>query len=602
MTSLRRNVNSTRFRLAMNDYFSAQGWCLLVAAVVWIIVALADKLFDLGLPWLHLGLALAGLSLLTAVIWARMLRKDDLTAATILDRAAGLQERTSSGLFCSDSSDPFAQAVTQDAETANQSISVRSFIKFRWPASLSLAAVALVFALGISFLPISPLQAGQDSATSRDLEEEIRKTEVKRAKRNLQELKDRIEKQPGLSELKKQLKTIDDLPVEKLNTLTSIRREAIKKIEKFSDTMKRARDEKFDRMQELKRMFRGLKAQREPKTPTEKLAKALAKGDFKAARDAVREMKEKLAKMAVLNDPEKQKEMQEQLEKLAKQLEQVAKQKQRKEQLKKEMQSAGLDPETAKRLLENLTKQDIQKALEEMKKNGASQKQLEEMAKKCKACQNAGSQGSSLAEAMQQAAQAMKSDAGMADAAAALEQMGDQLNASEQLQQQLGELDAMLADAQDMKNEMSDGDNDGDCQNCGGKGCSKCGGSGKRQGRGGMGRLGRGRGGRADDQETAVRFKKERTPVHTTAGSIIGKMFIDGEQIRGDVSSEAVELMAAAQRDATDAINKNKIPNQYSDAVKSYFSRSRRAISGNADSAEADDADQPVKNSGKSGE
>ena len=38
------------------------------------------------------------------------------------------------------------------------------------------------------------------------------------------------------------------------------------------------------------------------------------------------------------------------------------------------------------------------------------------------------------------------------------------------------------------------------------------------------------------------------------------------------VSSEAVELFSAAQREATDALEKNRIPNQYRGAVKDYFS------------------------------
>ncbi|MCH6552318.1 MAG: hypothetical protein IH804_09950, partial [Planctomycetes bacterium] len=86
----------------------------------------------------------------------------------------------------------------------------------------------------------------------------------------------------------------------------------------------------------------------------------------------------------------------------------------------------------------------------------------------------------------------------------------------------------------------------------------------------GAGRPGRGRGGRAPEEKTGERWVKRRTPIITTRGAIIGKMFIDGEQVSGEVSSEAVELFSAAQREATDALEKNRIPNQYRGAVKDY--------------------------------
>ena len=106
-----------------------------------------------------------------------------------------------------------------------------------------------------------------------------------------------------------------------------------------------------------------------------------------------------------------------------------------------------------------------------------------------------------------------------------------------------------------------------------------------------MGRLGRGRGGRGPEQKTAERWVKERTPVITTKGSIIGKKFIDGEQVRGEVGTEAVELFSAAERDATDALNKTRIPNHLRKAVKNYFSQFRSEDEDSDPKAEGDSAD-----------
>ncbi len=571
MTTLERNVRQTQLRLGVNDWFAALGWCLVWATGVWCVAVLADKLFELSMPLLYICGGLLLSSLVVSALWARLRRRDRIAAATVLDEAAGLKERTSSSLFCLNCDDPFARAVIEDAEQMSRRISVGSFIKFSWPSSLSFATVAVVVALIVTWLPISPLQAG-DQTVVREYNEEFVREDVKRVKNRLQRLAEQAKKNPALADLRQPLKTIDQLPIEKMDTPVEVRREAIKNIDKLADAIRKARNEKFDKMKELKRMFRRLKHTRQSKSPTDKLSRALSKGDFRAAQEAVKEMREQLAKMARKQDPDKRKEMQKQIENLAKQLRQLAEQQERKEQLQEELKKAGVDPETAKRALENLTKADLQKITEQMKKQGAGQQQIKEMMKKLRGQQQARRQASDLAGAMQQAAQAMQSDSSTAATAQQLQMIGDMLNSMEQLDQQLSELDSMLADAQEAQNELSD-QQGGFCQNCGGRGCKSCNGTGQRPGAGMGKRPGRGRGGRAPEEQTGERWVKRRSPVMTTEGAIIGKMFIDGEQVRGDVSSRAVELFSAAERDATDALNKNRIPNQYRTAVKNYFSQ-----------------------------
>ncbi len=571
MTTFERNVKETQWRLGVNDWFSALGWSLVSGTVAWCIIVLADKLFGLSLPLLYICLGLVAVALIGASIWVSLRRHDRIAAAAALDEAAGLKERTSSGLYCLDSEDPFARAVIEDADQVGRRISVRSFIKFSWPSSLSFASAAVLVALIITWLPIGPLQAAESEVARQD--QDVYDAEVvTRVKKKLQRLQQRAEKNPALKELQQSLKTIDDLPIEKMETPVAARREAIKKIDKFADELRKSKNEKLNEMKELSRMFRGLRNTKQPKTPTEKLSKALSKGDFKAAQDAVKELREQLAKMKAKQDPDQQKKMQEQVRKLAEQLKELAKQEERKKQLESELKKSGVDPETAKRALENLTKADIQKIKEQMKKQGANKKQIKEMMNKLqnqkKACQSCSKMGG----AMQKAAQMMQSNSAMADASAELQSVGETLSDMEQMQQELSELESMLSDAQQTQNDLSNEQNSF-CQNCGGNGCKACNGSGKRPG-GGMGRRpGRGRGGRGPEEEMAVRFVKERTPVITTKGSIIGKKFIDGEQVRGEVGAEAVELFAAAERDATDALNKTRIPNHFRKAVKNYFSR-----------------------------
>ena len=65
---------------------------------------------------------------------------------------------------------------------------------------------------------------------------------------------------------------------------------------------------------------------------------------------------------------------------------------------------------------------------------------------------------------------------------------------------------------------------------------------------------------------------------------------MDGEQVKGGVTSELAEAVAAEQRDATDAINRDRIPRQYQQAVKEYFSYVQKAL-GQAGRSDAGDKD-----------
>ena len=73
-------------------------------------------------------------------------------------------------------------------------------------------------------------------------------------------------------------------------------------------------------------------------------------------------------------------------------------------------------------------------------------------------------------------------------------------------------------------------------------------------------------------------FKTERGKVHTGKGAIIGQFLFDGEQVKGDVTSSFTDVVLAAEHDASDRINRNRIPRQYHKAVKTYFSTVQRSI------------------------
>ena len=61
-------------------------------------------------------------------------------------------------------------------------------------------------------------------------------------------------------------------------------------------------------------------------------------------------------------------------------------------------------------------------------------------------------------------------------------------------------------------------------------------------------------------------------------GAIIGLFFLNGEQVKGEVTASLAEVVSAAEHDASDRINRNRIPRQYHKAVKGYFSTMQKSI------------------------
>ncbi len=93
-----------------------------------------------------------------------------------------------------------------------------------------------------------------------------------------------------------------------------------------------------------------------------------------------------------------------------------------------------------------------------------------------------------------------------------------------------------------------------------------------------MGSRGQGRGGRASEKQARMGFKIERDKVHTQKGAIIARFLVEGDQIRGEVDRSFAEIISAAEREASDRINRDRIPRQYHKAIKDYFSNVQRSL------------------------
>jgi hypothetical protein len=562
-----------------------------VGAGVFAAVVLAQRLYDLPLPLIWIGVGLGGAVVIVSIILAIVKRDSVVFAAAKLDEAAGLKERISSGHFCADASDPFAQAVLADAERVSTSLSVRQHIRLSTPDSLLWSGGAILVAALMFLITPGLLKSGEaEAAENKSRELEQAKVAVKR---KFDAIRDLAEETPALEDLKNDIEGLDKRAGGELRDSGQIRHEAVKKIDKLADAVKQKRQsEQYEAAKEMRKMMRALKVPKSSDAPTQKLARALAQGDFKTAKEEINALKEQLATLKSEQDKELVTKLGKQLENLSKQLERLSQDK----KLAQKLEQAGIKKEDLDRLLENLKKKDLDQLKKQLAEKGFSQQEIDKIAKQLQKKQLAGNMAKSLANAMKQGGQCQNSGQ-TGEAIAGLSAAADQLSELEQLEQEMSQLDATLTALQDARNDL-----DNPCPACngtgkvGGKPCGKCQGK-----RGGMGKLGRGRGGLAPEEQTDIDFKVERAKVHTGRGAIIGQLRFDGEQVKGEVTSNLADVITAAERDATDRIDRDRVPRQYQKAVKAYFSNVQRSVRDGKDKPTAAAPDQN-ENKGAAGD
>jgi len=525
------------------------------------------------MPWMLIASCAGVAALVIGTTWSIVARPSVDHAAAALDEAVGLKERVSSSLYLAGSDDPFDEAVCADAAAAANSVTVRQHFRMRWPNSATSAVAASLVALGMFLVPHGLFESKEEVAQARR-HVQVERTRVE-VKKRLEKIKKMAKGNPAMSDLKDEIDKLEAMSKAKLDRPEDLRHEGIKKIDHLADAIRQKQsNSKYDKVAQTKKMLRSLKEPRGKQSSVQKLTRELAAGDFKTAKQTLEQMREQLATLKKDGDKEFTKNMQKQLTDLAKQLENLANQK----QLKKKLEQAGIKKEDVERMLQKLTKEDLEQIKKQLQKNGLSQKQIEKLAQQCKK-QQAGKEAlDKLSQKMKNAGQA--AGAGQMDSASSeMQAAAEQLSEMEALEQEMNQLDSTMADLQSAKNDMNNSckkcsgtgkSGDGDCSSCNGSGM----GQGQQQGRGGgQGRQGQGRGGLARKNETAIGFKIERGKVETTKGRIIGQFLVDGEQVKGEASEQFVELMAAAERDAIDTVNGDRIPRQYQKAVREYFKR-----------------------------
>lgn len=587
MTELEHTVRLAQRRLWLNRWLRLLGWSSAIAAGAYVLVAVPNKFFALTVhPWFYPAAALGAgaVALLGSLVWLVATRDDRRTAAAALDSAAGLKERISSGLYCADATDPFAKAVFQDAQRASRSVSPRSHLRITFPTSAHYAFGTIALAILVSFvIPPMDLLGRQEERKVEQARHETVKQADAVVRKTFEQVKKMANENPLLQKMEG-LQALDPLADMKAQSPLDVKQDAIKKLDNLvknvQERQAQAEQEKLDAVKKMLRRASDL--QKGQNSLSEKLNKAMASGDFQAAREAVKQMQEKLAETPQTPEQKQQNEaLQQQLAQMAEKLDKAAAAQQLDKKLAEQLQKAGVDPKQIEKKLANLSKEDLEKLAKQLQEKGLSKQQAQELAKKLQEQGKAAQACKKLASGLAKASQGMNQQGTpQGGSAQGLAMADEQLGEMEQAQQNLDQLQLAMDNLQEAKSNL--GKPCDQCNGtgmCNGKACGKCGGSGfgeggKGGGSGsGMGSLGRGKGGIAPESETAFKTKRERTPVFTDKGSLIGQTWVEGEQIKGQANSGYVGTAISAERDVAEAINQEKMPRQYQKTVGSYFTR-----------------------------
>jgi hypothetical protein len=567
MHEIHRILRAAAWRLGIVAFARNVVYTVAAALIGFILLRLVQQLWPLEreIPWLTIAYYSAGASVLVALVWTIVARDSEKAVARRVDEGADLRESLSTALCVQGTDDPWAKMTVESASHKAKGVNLKQAVPLQppkfWPVPLALGLSLLVV-----WLAISPRETAEGIAKAEDkakvIEVSSHADEVKKIEALVAELDPASKGEAGK----------DDADAGKTPEAVTPQEISLQAIKKLTTAL--------DRLEQLKQGEQGLTKQtveemlKELKTPgpgpLAEMSKELAKGNFsKAAKELAEQMKK--AQSGEMSDKDK-KALADQLKKVSEQLAKLAEDR---KQAEKELEKAGLNKELAKdpkKLAEAL--KNAKNLTEEQKK------QLENMVKAqneaCKACNKMGDKMSEMAQSMSQN--------GKMDPSAlnAMQDLAEQMGQLEQLSKMMNSADSAMNEAKEQMAALAKFCEGGECKgmgecdkpgNCDKMGAFKSGDYANKPG-GGSGGPGQGRGTQRGEEKAAYTMKIEKNKTKTQAGpTIASEIIAAGEQERGESVAGVSDAVAAADQNASEALDGNQIPREFHDAVKHYFGR-----------------------------
>ncbi len=429
MEALEQQVRRAYRRMGFQRFAGVLGWCWCVALIAALVAIIAGRFYPLKWDPGFCGAAALGLGLLAAVGWMALTRRETLEAAIEIDRRFALKERISSTLAMSatELDSQAGRALVDDALRRIKRIDVAERFAVTPPGSCLLPLLPGVAAVLVAFLfdpAVIEQRAAAETGTEKPpkLEQPIRKVPAT-LHRRLAERRELAEKMK-LKEAEKFLKKLED----STKALAEGKQQGKQALAKLNDLARelQQRRKKIGGADAIRRQLNQVKHL--GAGPAEKLAKALSRGDFQGAADALQEIQDDLA--AGKLDQQKQ-ELARQLDQLQQKLGQLAAaHRAAREDLQQRADRLRADGRVS-------AAERLQEQIQKLRDSAPQMEQLKELADGLKQCGNALNQGRP------------------GEAAAALQGLQAGLN---NLQQQLDEmplLDSAMDQLRQARNQMT---------------------------------------------------------------------------------------------------------------------------------------------------
>ncbi len=603
MDALKRHVFKVRRRLLAEQFVSALAWSWFAALAVAALGIAVVKIWPIdvnGRIWATswIGGSL-GVGLLVATIWTYVVRRSPLDAALEIDRRCGLKERISStmSLAPDELSSEAGQALVADAQRRIDRLDVREHFRVRPQrrALLPLAPAVAVFAL------LLVADRGADNRAIANAETEAKKKAIDGSSEQVRKLAKKREneaKELGLKEAEKLFHSIEERTREIADRAKADPKKAISELNDVVEKIEQRRqqlggDDKLRKqLDQMKNFNQG---------PADGLAKAMKNGDFKKALDELNKLKDQLAKNEL--DPDKKKELGDQLAQMEKALQKLADAQQQakanaENQLKKQQQQQTAEEKSLKKQIEQAKQKGDQETAENLQKQldhqqaGAtsSNQQLQQQIDKLGQNDAQMQRMRNLADKLAKAQQAMQ-QGDPQQAQQAMDQLAKDLAGLKQESDEMAMLDQALEQIEQAKQSMN-------CKQCNGQGCEACQGKGQGQGQqsgqtvkgkrqGGDGKgdgkgdgdFAKGRGqasGRRGEEKTDFGTKDSRVGQKVGAGGAVVKDLVDGPNIKGQVTQQIKDATTAAKHEEADPLVGQRLPRSQREHAKEYFDSLRK--------------------------
>jgi hypothetical protein len=545
MEILYKQVAKARRRLILGRYFAALAWCWFAALLVAAIAIGVAKIWPLEIDsWLWAGSWIGGALAVGAIeagIWTWLRRADPLTAAIEIDHRFGLKERVSSALALPENEreTEIGQALVNDAVRRVERIDVGSRFSIPLGRRNLLPILPAVVAFGLTFIADKgPEVEATAAATKQPTPLQIQQSaEVLR--KNLEQKKKEAAEQ-GLKDAGDLFKKIEEAARELSKKDGVDRKQALVKLNDLAKELENRR-ENLGGNDKLKQQLSQMKDMKNG--PAEKLADALKNANFDKAMKELDKLKEQMKDDKL--DPEKQKQLGEQLDAMRQNLERmVEKHEQAKKELERQMQqmaAAGKNEEAKK----------LQQQLNKLQQQGSQMNRLKQLAGQCKQCGQALKNGDAAA------------------AKAALDQLADQVGDMKKQSDELKMLDQMLDQIGQCKGDCAGGDKARDDF---GQGNSEFKEAGDDRLQGWTNGRGRARAeGRRPESKTDTKFYDSNVKQKMNRGAAVAVGDAEGPNMKGEVQQSIKAEIEAARHESADPLTGQRLPRSQREHAKEYF-------------------------------